>query len=569
MSDHNPIGFVSYVRMDDTYEQGKIAEFQQRLQSAARLTTGDSAFRIFFDRNDIEWGQNWRARIAEAVDSTSFLIPIMTPAYFKSTACRDELSRFIEREKRLGRVDLILPVYYVTAAELERAASSSDPLTTVLAERQYVDWRELRFEGAGSAVLARAFANLAEQLATALESRASPEKASAQSETPSPEPPGPTEVAGPPTADAAPKAAQPRPTTETPTFTVSVLPPGDFTSIGDAIADATPGGRIVVMRGVYEETVRIDKPIELIGGGELGDVVIQQPPRSPAALIITANIGRIANIHVRATGEANGVTILQGRVDIEDCDISAGSQGAAIAVGGTAAPRIRRVRLHDSAWGAYFAGQASGQVEDSEIVGCQQGIRTTSASSPLVRQCQLHGGQWGIVATESSAPVVEGSEVYSHGASQIFVAEQARPTIRDNRVHHGLGFGIERGSTGPVVVTENEIYENALANVGVSGDAAAPTIRHNKIRDGHEGGVMCTESSAGRIEDNDIFGNVVSGIELRGTHGTLVVANRINRNRAVGVFAHKAAQAAVERNDLRNNAAPTDIQSDSTATVTL
>ena len=77
MSEHGPIGFVSYVRMDDAYEQGKIAEFQQRLQSAARLHTGDSSFKIFFDRNDIEWGQNWRHRVAEAVDNTAFLIPII------------------------------------------------------------------------------------------------------------------------------------------------------------------------------------------------------------------------------------------------------------------------------------------------------------------------------------------------------------------------------------------------------------------------------------------------------------------------------------------------------------
>ena len=48
-------------------------------------------------------------------------MPIITPLFFSSAGCRDELEKFLAHEKAIGRDDLILPVYYVTAPVLEKA----------------------------------------------------------------------------------------------------------------------------------------------------------------------------------------------------------------------------------------------------------------------------------------------------------------------------------------------------------------------------------------------------------------------------------------------------------------
>ena len=58
-------------------------------------------------------GKQWQERIDESFDAVIFLVPILTPSFFKSEACRNELERFLDREKQLNRYDLILPVYYV------------------------------------------------------------------------------------------------------------------------------------------------------------------------------------------------------------------------------------------------------------------------------------------------------------------------------------------------------------------------------------------------------------------------------------------------------------------------
>ena len=66
---------------------------------------------------------------------------------------------------QLGRSDLILPVYYISAREMDDpAARDADELAQALAARQYADWRELRFEPFTSPLVRKAIAQLAARM---------------------------------------------------------------------------------------------------------------------------------------------------------------------------------------------------------------------------------------------------------------------------------------------------------------------------------------------------------------------------------------------------------------------
>src|SRR5215469_7369003 len=104
-----PAAFMSYVRFNDQHDDGQLTVFRERLSTEVRAQTGEE-FAIFQDRNDIAWGQNWQQRIDEALDAVTLLLVIITPSLFRSLACRSEIQRFRERERQLGREDLILPV---------------------------------------------------------------------------------------------------------------------------------------------------------------------------------------------------------------------------------------------------------------------------------------------------------------------------------------------------------------------------------------------------------------------------------------------------------------------------
>ena len=156
--------FMSYARFDDAHDDGQLTAFRDRLAAEVRAQTGEK-FPIFQDRADIAWGQNWQRRIEERLDGVTLLLVIITPGFFRSTACRQELERFAARERELGRDDLILPVYYISAPEIDDPARrDSDPLAGLLASRQLADWRELRFEPLTTPVARRAMARLAARM---------------------------------------------------------------------------------------------------------------------------------------------------------------------------------------------------------------------------------------------------------------------------------------------------------------------------------------------------------------------------------------------------------------------
>ncbi len=120
-----PIAFMSYASNDDKHDGGKLTQFRERLSGEVQMQTGEE-FDIFQDRKHILWGQNWKERIEESLDAVTFLIPIITPSFFNSSYCREELQRFLERERKLNRSDLILPVYYVSCPLLDEEAKRAN-----------------------------------------------------------------------------------------------------------------------------------------------------------------------------------------------------------------------------------------------------------------------------------------------------------------------------------------------------------------------------------------------------------------------------------------------------------
>lgn len=111
----------------------------------------------------LSWGDAWKSVIRSNLGSVAFFIPIITPAYFKSAACRTELEAFAERTAGEGLQGLLLPILWVSSAEFKRE-HSEDPLVTIVKDRQWVDWTELRHEERGSSAYSRALQRMAERI---------------------------------------------------------------------------------------------------------------------------------------------------------------------------------------------------------------------------------------------------------------------------------------------------------------------------------------------------------------------------------------------------------------------
>lgn len=162
--------FLSYARADDEHEGGFVSRLRESLISEFRFQTGQDLV-VFQDKTNIDLGENWRRKVETLIDTTSFLLVLLTPSYLRSETCRVELERFLAREGELGRDDLVLPIYYATVRE-----DSGDPLVSTLLGRQYVDWRSLRFHDFGEAPVRVAVASLSTSIAAALDRTAEPQE---------------------------------------------------------------------------------------------------------------------------------------------------------------------------------------------------------------------------------------------------------------------------------------------------------------------------------------------------------------------------------------------------------
>jgi uncharacterized protein YecA (UPF0149 family) len=166
------VGFFSYSRDDDSDSFGALSRLRDRIQRELRGQLGRSPrdFRIWQDKEAIAPGKLWEATIRDAVAKSVFFIPIITPTSVRSKFCRFEFDEFLAREHALGRDDLIFPILYVRVPAMEVSTRwQDDPVLTMIAQRQYVDWRKFRHLDITSTDVSEAIEHLCRGIVDALE----------------------------------------------------------------------------------------------------------------------------------------------------------------------------------------------------------------------------------------------------------------------------------------------------------------------------------------------------------------------------------------------------------------
>lgn len=520
-----PIAFLSYVNLDDQHEQGRLTQLRERLSGEVRMQTG-APFDIFQDRKDIAWGQQWQERLDTSLDAVTFLLPIITPSFFKSTACRAELEHFLKREEELGRGDLILSVYYANCPVLEdKEKRQHDPLAQIIAARQRADWRPLRFKPFDSEQVGETLAKMAQQIVAALErsqressrpvvvrpadvvkeAPASPqlggkEQSGAQSKNDKPQPRAavrivtvitlcvliggalfaaqyyPEEGTLPAQGEIQPKPVAP---TELSTVVVDQLQHGNYTTITDALKAVKAGSKILVRPGVYHEGIVIDKPVEIIGDGEQSKIVIEATGKP--AVLFKADNGKVANLTLRQAGDSEwyAVAISQGRLDLEDCDIS--SQGwACVAIHDGADPRLRRNRIHDGkGHGVLVSKNGKGTLEDNEIsANTWVGVMIREGGNPTLHRNRIHDGKSaGVLLSENGQGTLEGNEIFANTLSGVGITEGGKPTLRGNHISNNSDVGIWVLSGGGGIFEGNDLRGNTKGAWLIASDCEARVQR--------------------------------------------------------------------------------------------
>jgi CheY-like chemotaxis protein len=177
----DPMAFLSYTRKDDEFFGGYVTAFRKTLEQAVQVVTGNEAFRVFQDIEGIVIGEPWRKKLKEVLNASSFFVPMVSPLFFNSEPCREEVRIFLAHERDTDRDDLVLPIYFITSAKLEKEEErAKDDLATELANRQMYDWRENANVPLDTPAARKSIMSLAQAVGSAIDRLAEPTSGEAE-----------------------------------------------------------------------------------------------------------------------------------------------------------------------------------------------------------------------------------------------------------------------------------------------------------------------------------------------------------------------------------------------------
>ena len=508
-----PTGFWSYARGDDDHLDGALSRLRKQVEGEVSMLLGEEVD-IFQDIYDLRTGDNWAEKLRGQVTAASFFIPVLTPRFFKRPWCREEVTTFLRIAREQGVEPRVFPIIFVHP--------DPDPnceVRTALKPYQYKDFSQWRFEADATkrARLLNEFArDVKERLKlpdAAVVQPAPPQVTTAASDT--------VIAASAPAALSIGEKAEALTAATPPTQPTLVVDPfpgrGHHTRIGDAIAAAEPGARILVREGTYRETLRLSKPLEIIGEGDRERILVVT---TSGDTLQCDSFARVAGLRFRreAGGKDFGVWITGGAPEFEDCIIESLSLSVVAVMGETARPSFRRcvLRNGDQSGLSVFEG-AQVSAEDCEFVGNALAGAAVSGHSThaTFRRCVSRDGKAsGFFFFDSGTAVLESCEAVGNSLSGISIRQSADVLLRECIVRENKSSGCSVTEAGKLRMLGGAVRENhgagIVADTGGKVDVKSCSITGNGLD-----GVWIKDSvSSGTFKDNDLRGNVLGAWDL-------------------------------------------------------
>jgi parallel beta-helix repeat protein len=318
-------------------------------------------------------------------------------------------------------------------------------------------------------------------------------------------------------------------------------PRADFNSIQVAVVAAQPGDKIVVCRGVYLETVLVNKPdLRIEAQAAPGEVVLQGTPAQQFGFHLLNTTGvLVQGFTVQGFGTALDTT-------------NPLNQGANIRIEGGSGNRLRKNVTRESVGGdgIEVLNSSANVVEHNSSYAnrgpLSDGITVFGAlaSNNIIRHNEtFENGQTGIniLGPTGTGNVVFGNRSHGNLIGIRNVALQGRPDF---------------GAHGNVI-ENNRVFANGQGIV--VGLSTHVIVRHNRSERNNEFGIRLQNGATNNlVEKNEVFHNTQDGIRLEG--GPIVVAknivqlNLVRRNGRDGIrVSPSSAENAIERNVIRES----------------
>ncbi|ELY93536.1 NosL family protein [Natrialba chahannaoensis JCM 10990] len=306
----------------------------------------------------------------------------------------------------------------------------------------------------------------------------------------------------------------------------SIVAGEETETIQEAIDQAPANTTVVVPAGTYEETLEIDRPITLVGEGE---VTIRGDDNGTVITVTGEDVG-IQNLAVTGVGnQTKGGEDLPVDIDEDEWDATFMTYYA-----GT-----------DAGIGAYGADNLL--VNDVEIETPASGVIGYDSTDAVVRNVSVRGpedpsdGLAGILLFQSSS-VVEDSAVQG-GKNGIYLYRSSNTILRSNEVT-GNEIGVHLMHTSDTLIDGNELRGHLVSGVDVMTGPERNAIVENDVRNSETGfsiggsetyvasNVAADNELGLRVETTTSFyeGNVLAGNVVGTDVRAMLPTNRVVGN---------------------------------------
>lgn len=341
---------------------------------------------------------------------------------------------------------------------------------------------------------------------------------------------------------------------------VSAKGEGDYTSVSEALRAAAAGARLLVRPGLYSESVIIDKPVQIIGDGARGDIIVESAGAS--CVLMRTDEALVRGLTLRELTGSSGmdegffaVDIPQGRLTLEDCDITSASLSCVGVHNDTTNPVIRRCRIHTSAdSGIYIFNAAAGTVEECDIFNhTNAGVAVTERAKPTLRHCRVYAGKHaGIVFWNGGVGLVEECEIFGNAKAGVGINDEGDPVLRRCSIYGGKNPGVFVHDNGRGTLEDCDISGHAEPEVAVTRGGNL-IVRRCKIHEGSRSGVFISEQGKALLEQCDLYSNADAGVSIHADGIAAIRGCRINRNGSVAIRVKEGGAVDVENSNLTGN----------------
>lgn len=233
--------------------------------------------------------------------------------------------------------------------------------------------------------------------------------------------------------------AELKPSTNNTELIVDVRGRGSYTSISAALVAATPGAHIIVRPGIYQESVVINKPVTITGEGGVDQVIVHSAFGS--CITMQTDVAVVSGLGLHCTAGTNGyqvfaVDIPQGRLTLNNCEITSNSLSCVGIRNILAQPHIINCQIHNSSQcGILVDHNGTGVIEDCQIYGnAINGVEIRNSGNPTIRNSTIINNKfYGVYAHDKGYGTIENCDLHSNEYGAFNIDSTSNLVERNNR----------------------------------------------------------------------------------------------------------------------------------------